>query len=143
MATEKQLAALAKARAARKKKLGASKKKTTAKKRVGTSQKKPSIATKKAPSKRLKARRAKNVTPGYYPNPVKTLKTVYILAIFDGKKRLGYWTGKNWDDSKGAAKRYATQSAAAAPWKKASKNVWPGYQAGVISEQKTVLAKKK
>ena len=58
MASQAQLAALAKARAARKKK-------TPAKIAVGAK----SRVTKKAPSKRLKARRAKNVKAGYFPNP--------------------------------------------------------------------------
>lgn len=142
MATAKQLAALAKARAARKKKLGASKKKTTTKKRVGTSQKKPSVTTKKAPSKRLKARRAKNVTPGYYPNPVKKrspakTKTVYMLCAFKGKKIVGYWTGYLWDDMESAGKCYANQNSAVNAWNnKASKVTGQLYRGGVISKKK-------
>lgn len=77
MATPKQLAALAKARAARAKK----KKPITAK----------SAATGKAPSKRLKKRRAENTKKGYFPNPVKK-PARFIVKVTLKNNDVGYLT---------------------------------------------------
>jgi hypothetical protein len=136
MATAKQLAALAKARAARAKK--AAKKPTTKKKKVAV--KAPSRATGKAPSKRLQTRRVKNTATGYYPSPAKKsrpkTKTVHLLCVFKGSKRVGYWTGSAWDDNKNAAKCYATQQGAATAWTRAAKNIPAVYRGGVVTEKK-------
>lgn len=96
-ATEKQLAALKKARAARKKNLAAKKKpvakKTTVKKKkVAVTAK--SRATKKAPSARLKTRRAKNTKPGYYPNPAKKTVIKYGVKVVTNAGKEGYLTEK-------------------------------------------------
>lgn len=94
MATAKQLAALKKARAARKKNLLAKKnpsKKRRSKKRVGTSTTKRSLITKKTPTKRLKKRRAKNTKTGYYPNPSrKGRNTKYIIKLVVGRRSIYY-----------------------------------------------------
>lgn len=82
MATPKQLAALAKARAARAKKSPAKKIAVTAKSR----------ATKKAPSKRLKARRAANTKAGYFPNPVKKSPAKFIIEVKLRGNKIGYLT---------------------------------------------------
>lgn len=139
MATAKQLAALAKARAARAKKAKtAAKKKPTKKVSVNA----PSRATGKTPSKRLQSRRRKNVTPGYFPNPAKKkvapakTKIVNLLCAFKGGKRVAYWTGKHWDDEKSAAKCYSSQAAAAKAWNAASKYVSSTYKGGIVTEKK-------
>jgi len=46
----------------------------------------PSQVTGKAPSKRLKARRAKDVIPGYFPNPVKNERPYKVQFSMDLKK---------------------------------------------------------
>lgn len=80
MASLAQLAALAKARAARKKK-------PKAKKPIGAK----SQVTKKAPSKRLKARRTKNTKTGYFPNPKAPIKKFTVkVTLLNGK--VGYVT---------------------------------------------------
>ena len=82
MASKAQLAALAKARAARKKK-PVKKIPVNAKSRV----------TGKAPSKRLKARRAKNTRAGYYPNPVKkTTPRKFTVRVTLASGKVGYVT---------------------------------------------------
>lgn len=91
MATEKQLAALAKARAARKKKTKA---KPVAKKRVKKiAVNAPSRATGKKPSPRLKARRQKNKTApkGYYPNP-SVREYVIVVETSGPKGQIGYFS---------------------------------------------------
>lgn len=87
MATPKQLAALKKARAARAKK----KKPVTAKSQV----------TGKAPSKRLKKRRAENTKKGYFPNPVKSRKTSpkFLIEIKIKRGAVGYLTSSGKADT--------------------------------------------
>lgn len=89
MATQKQLAALKKARAA--------KKRNVDKRKVGTSQTKKSRATGKTPSKRLKKRRASNTKKGYYPNPTTAKKTVYLVKVETTLGEHGYL--KSWPKS--------------------------------------------
>jgi len=48
-----------------------------------------SKATGQAPSKHLKARRAKPVKPGYFPNPVNEKYTVHVVTA----TRIGYVAG--------------------------------------------------
>lgn len=81
--------------AARKKKVTAkkktaAKKKTTARKKIAITAK--SRATGKAPSARLKKRRARNTMPGAYPNPARR-KGYSVLAFING---ISYWlTARN------------------------------------------------
>lgn len=58
----------------------AAKKKTTARKKIAVTAK--SRATGKAPSARLKKRRARNTVPGAYPNPASRLK--YVMTVKAG-----------------------------------------------------------
>lgn len=84
MATVKQLAALKKARAARKRNLA---KKAKPKKRVVKRK------TKTNPRKRI----------------VKKARTGYVMAIVNTQKKpKAYWTGRTWDTAKSAAKWYTT-----------------------------------
>lgn len=82
--------------AARKKKVAA-KKKTATRKKKATARKKIAVnaksrATGKAPSARLKKRRAANKVPGAYPNP-KARKGYSVLAFING---ISYWlTARN------------------------------------------------
>lgn len=98
MATAKQLAALKKARAAKKKKISVNAK---------------SRATGLPPTKRLKARRKKNLTApkGYYPNPVKRKKSAekFVVEVKLKHGSVGYLTPSgNLDTEKSkAAKRIA------------------------------------
>ena len=91
MATAKQLAALKKARAARKRNLA---KKNAPKKRVAKKNAAPKkrTAKKAAPKKRVS-------------------KNGYVLVLVDSKgKNLAYWTGGKWDTSKLSSKWYASQN---------------------------------
>lgn len=54
-----------------------------------------SKATKKAPTARLKKRRAKNTVKGYYPNPTKNV--FYLIKKTEGIKY--YWTGTSWNSN--------------------------------------------
>jgi hypothetical protein len=102
MATAKQLAALAKARAARAKKAGA--KPATKKPRKKVAVKAPSRATGKTPTKRLQTRRKKNTAAGYYPNPATVKKCLVFLQKKGGKKYYLHLTGgkASWDTRKNA-----------------------------------------
>lgn len=97
--------------------------KARAKKRVGTSTRKKSMTTGKAPTKRLKKRRAANTKPGYYPNPRKktTRKKWRVLCVVPSAaginsgidpNKTGYWTGTGWDTRKDKAVRYPNLEAA-------------------------------
>ena len=111
MATAKQLAALAKGRAALKRKRAGkksikrkTKRKTVARKKIRRSRKKIGVnaksrATRKAPTKRLKARRKKNRVKGMYPNPS---PGVFIFAKKGAKKYYLQRVGSSWtfDDHK-------------------------------------------
>lgn len=61
-----------------------------ARKKVAVSAK--SRATGKTPSKRLKARRAKNTAPGYYPNPTVRKPQKYVVKVVTFKGQVGYLT---------------------------------------------------
>lgn len=89
-----QIAATKKMLAARKAKM------KTDKRRVGTSQTAVSRVTKKPPSARLKKRRAKNVTKGYYPNPTRTHREMakkpvdhFISVIDPFLREIRYYSG--------------------------------------------------
>lgn len=93
--------AAAKMRAARAASVKKSKPKKKVDKRVvGTSQTKVSRATKRPPSARLKKRRSKNVTAGYYPNPTKPRKHAarkpvdhFITVIDPFMREIRYYDG--------------------------------------------------
>lgn len=91
MATQKQLDALKKARAAKARKAKAKK----PKKKVAITA--PSRTTGKAPSKRLRSRRAKNykAPAGYYPNPTSEYYVITVAsnmgdAYFSGANNRGH-----------------------------------------------------
>ena len=97
----------------RKKKTAVKKKKRVSSPRVGTSQTARSMITKKAPSPRLKARRARNTEAGYYPNPKPKYIKGYVLGIRNKKTgETGYWTGTGWDTNMSAAVVYPNLDAA-------------------------------
>lgn len=82
------------------KKMLAARKKKKDKRVVGTSQTAVSRVTKKAPSARLKKRRAKNVTAGYYPNPTRTRREMakkpvdHFISVIDPYLReIRYYDG--------------------------------------------------
>lgn len=87
--------------AATKKMLAGRKAKMKADKRVvGTSQYAKSKKTGKAPSARLKKRRSKNVTAGYYPNPSKLKRKMakkpvdhFITVIDPYLREIRYYSG--------------------------------------------------
>lgn len=103
--------------AARKKKVTAkkktaAKKKTTARKKIAVTAK--SRATGKAPSARLKKRRAANRVPGAYPNPKARSEAhhIYALAMYGGEPRMYIFDGTKFVPSWGEGKRYGSASAA-------------------------------
>lgn len=99
--------------AARKKKVTAkkktaAKKKPTARKKVAVNAK--SRATGKAPSARLKKRRARNTVPGAYPNPKARAGSIVVALI--GNK-VYFLTGKTMlSDVRARAKVYSSDTAA-------------------------------
>ena len=106
MATPKQLAALKKARATRAKNLAG---KSPAKKISVTAK---SRVTKKAPSARLKKRRAANVKAGYFPNPVKAAAAKFIVEVKTNINKIGYLTANGTLDTLASEAAKFSQSVA-------------------------------
>jgi hypothetical protein len=139
--TAKQIAATKKMIAARKKQLAAKRKKNprpalsaAEKKKLAASKKyvgRKSQATKKAPTKRLRARRKANVKPGTYPNP-RGHKNYYIVYDSDGKRR--YFDGADFvARKKGAAIWHCPTSVKRIAQKLADKT---GKNIGILTEVK-------
>lgn len=80
-------------------------KKKPARKRVAINA--PSRITKKAPSKRLRSRRARNAKPGYFPNPTDQ----YVIAVYFNRD-ISYFDGAGFNIGKQFAARFNNQTAA-------------------------------
>lgn len=87
-------------------------KKVAAKKRIAVAA--PSRATGKAPSARLKKRRARNTVKGAYPNPKPrgVASKIYAVAFYGGEPRIYVFDGAKFVPSWAEGKAYKTAQAA-------------------------------
>ena len=92
----------------------AAKKKAATKKRIAINA--PSSATGKAPSKRLRSRRARNITAGAFPNPKQRAKTqvhlIYALGERGGEQLMYIFDGHKFVPSWAEGKRYGSKAVA-------------------------------
>ncbi len=107
-------------------------KKKVIRKKVATRAK--SRATGKPPSTRLKARRAKNTSEGYCPNP---LSELFLIKIVKGDNTY-YFDGEGGDKNKNNAALYRTQAAAVRIAQKVSESITgiAVYVEGIILKKK-------